>query len=439
MKVLIQKYIDGLLSEAEEKAFEQALKQDPELKSEYEFVVLFQKAHKESLKAELQENLKAALSGTEVLEEESTSITQKQDSQLPSLFPKSNERFGQWLSRSSLSIKGSLTFGSLPALIAASSLLLLATPEKDANSINFINPYAIQFVAVAIVTIWLYFITPKPRYYLEANRASLALGQFWQFWRLIWIAWLGLYFFLTLMQDPNYSEPAFSILPNFFNNLASFFIIICYHIIQKDTLVTKANSAPNTSPLSDMKVLLPNFKGIFFDADEFVGSKINAWRYLLIILIPLTLECVLWQTGLYAEDAKKLFGLLSGIIGGIASGLLFSKLNSKYLGLPDLYFIILLTYIVIQPAFNFLTFSYEFSNDAITETLGGFFAYSALLLKLALLTIIQWLIYSNRMLYYFGVSIHLDRSVHQHREEMLDKINAAEPMVYKQLWNVKKG
>ncbi len=450
-KTRIFQYLKDLMTLSEREAFEKDLSSKPDLKKEFDFELLLFQGINEIEKSKIQKDLQQVLKEVD-LEDSPLIVDVPVESKaptfhLPSFYPKPSEGFGRWLARSFGNFKAGISFGISPAFTLASALLLVGWIEMDWL---WLNAYSIQLLVIGLTTIWLYFICPAPNYYLEANRASLGLSQFWNWWRLIWVMWFFLYLFLSLRNSNLIAENFyflsatsdvhfFNILIHLANNLASLAIFVCYDIIQKDTFRSKKKTEdPSFQNGSSIKVVLPEIKDVFFDAEEIIGSNINKSKYYILLLIFTAVELSFFFSGYYGGDAQKIFGLLSGMIGGVAFGMLFSKLNSKYLGLNEFFFILLITYIVIQPGFNFLTLSFGFENAALENILMNVFSYLALALKLILLAIIQWLVYSNQLLYYLAVSTHLNKEVEQHRIHAINSISRAKPVRYKDLWKVRK-
>lgn len=443
---LLSKYLKNELNAEEEAAFKALLEVDAELQEEVNFALFFNNGYQlsrknaiaEAVAAELQENLVQAKENR------------------PAYFPKIQEQFERWLWRSMQNLKGGFEMGTTPVIVSSFSLGMLLFLNgifqwfgervvDGGNWFSWINSFSIQVGIISIVVCWLYFIAPQPKYYFVANRASLALGQFWNWWRRIWLFWLFLYLSLSISyywKSYEIYPPAsalMDILIHFFNNLSTITIFICYDIIQKDTIRTK-DSKVSASNEDTIKVVLPGMDQAF-DAEEIIGSNINLGRYLLLLILLSGSELVLYLANAYTVDAQQIFGLISGILGGLALSAFFSKLNSKYLNIPQRIFYLLILYVIIQPLFPFLDHSSNsgFQDPNFGKAVSLIFSNLALILKLLLLFLIQWLIYSNQLLYYFGVSAHLNKDVEKHRLKTLEKINAAEPVEYARLWNVKKS
>lgn len=440
----IEQYLKGQMSAEERALFETELAQDAQLRKAFDTERLLFEGMAQLEKERIQSGLEEALKQFDRAEEEVFSSAK--DFQLPAYYPGPADRFGRWLSRSFLHFKSGFTFGITPTFALAGALLIL---DGFFIQAEWLNAYSIQLIVIALASFWLYLISPSPNYYVEANRASLGLAQFWKWWRLIWVMWLFLYLFLSLREMDLLMETEvlaasisgydlFNVLIHLANNLASLAIFICYDVIQKDTFRSKEKNLSGTSSgMPGIKVLMPDMQDVFFDAEEIIGSNINKNKYyvLLIAFTAVEIPFLFWG---YSADVEIVFGLLSGMIGGVAFGMLFSKLNSKYLGLNDFFFILLITYIVIQPAFNFLTLSFGFEEISIGKTLANVFSYLALALKLILLAIIQWLVYSNQLLYYLAVSAHLNKEVRNHRIQAIESISKAKPVKYRELWKVRK-
>lgn len=443
---LLSKYLKHELNAEEEATFKALLEVDAELQEEVNFALFFKSGHQFSRKNAIAEAVAAELQADAI------NVTPK----YPIYYPKIQEQFERWLWRSMQSLKGGFEMGTTPVIVSSFSLGALLffngifqwfgeQVDDSGNWFSWINSFSVQVGIISMVVYWLYFIAPKPKYYFVANRASLALGQFWNWWRRIWLFWLFLYLSLSITYYwkshglyPS-TDALMDILIHLFNNLSTVTIFICYDIIQKDTIRTKSNREV-TSKEERIKVVLPGMDEAF-DAEEIIGSNIKLGKYFFLLVLLSGSELVLYLAKAYTPDAQQIFGLISGILGGLALSAFFSKLNSKYLNIPQRIFYLLILYVIIQPLFPFLDHSSNsgFQDPNFGKAVSLIFSNLALILKLLLLFLMQWLIYSNQLLYYFGVSVHLNKDVEKHRLKTLKKIKAAEPVSYESLWNVKKS
>lgn len=218
-------------------------------------------------------------------------------------------------------------------------------------------------------------------------RAATAVSQFLKYWPTLWIFWFLLYLFLStfyFIHDPEKAEKFWFLHPifNAFNNGTAVIFFSMYYELSERTV-------DENKP-----------KGI--------------WMILLLFVILAGFaELVITALDMSnIENIKLAFSVLSGVITGVSTVLLTTRLASRILGLPSLAILVVVLYAVIQPLFPTVS-----NPKNLTEQIIGFLAVNfSLYGKATLLVLIHWMRDTHRLSYY------MVRALQTLEEESLNRI-----------------
>jgi DNA-binding winged helix-turn-helix (wHTH) protein len=187
----------------------------------------------------------------------------------------------------------------------------------------------------------------------EAQRAVTAVQQLRRCWRLLLASWCCLYITLLFSQElvtpaagGNFEGQALQVITTFLNNSSALMLVLCYLVLNRPTIVRVAGRDIEYLPLIRGLCVVGGFG--LLEAVLVVGcEKFGHSDYAALVL--------------FASD------LLSGIIGGIAMALFISRLDSRLLGatgLLPIVPIVLYFYVVIQPFYPLLNWTFPLGREA---------------------------------------------------------------------------
>jgi len=249
----------------------------------------------------------------------------------------------------------------------------------------------IQALMILVAIGYDYFLASNPRLKetdAETRRALVAVQQFRRSWRLLLASWCCLY--LTLLFSQGLSLPADSaashwqtlqVITTFLNNSSALMLVLCYLVLNRPTVIQLAGREVENIPLARGLILVGGFA-----------------------LLEASLVVYLEKFGHADYVAVVLFGadLLSGIVGGIAMALFISRLDSRLLGasrLLPVIPIVLYFYVVIQPFYPLLNWTYPLGNQ-VPEHFDLWIMQLAFVLKSIMYIYVTELLKSERLLFY---------------------------------------
>ena len=235
--------------------------------------------------------------------------------------------------------------------------------------------YVIEMLVLIAITLNIIFFPnfepiDTPNAVMKA--ASGSTDRFLSFWPYLWLSWFVLYLILTLT--------VFDVLP------------------QKNAIVQTFLNACNN--LSGVVMF-----SMYFEMSERTDSNSASHRKNLFIpagmmlLLVLAFELILTnKLPQHASSISYIFSFVSGISIGVTTGLLVTKLASRFINAPLWAITLLTVYAVIQPVFPIIAQS----KEVIHESLAVIIAFIAFYGKICLLGVVHWARDSNRLLYYMA-------------------------------------
>lgn len=219
-----------------------------------------------------------------------------------------------------------------------------------------------------------------------AKDAQEMSTKYWRGMLFTWVIFYGVLTYLLLPDTKNsvHALKSLSIASDLLNNLNTLLVILCYDVLNRPTEIRKGRASIGDSRL---------FIGLGF------------------VFIFLVLELLSVRPDLSEQDLERtryvlrVWGLFSGVIGGIAVALLIGRLQSAFLGPPRWLIILLYFYIAIQPLYIHFAGRDTLGDISIAVALIN----AALILKCLLYLYIAFLLKSGRLLFY----LVLVRRTHQ--------------------------
>jgi DNA-binding winged helix-turn-helix (wHTH) protein len=222
----------------------------------------------------------------------------------------------------------------------------------------------------------------------ETQRALIAVHQLRRSWRLLLFSWCLLYVTLLISQGLTSSGgntislwQALQVITTFLNNASALMFVLCYLVLNRPTVIRVAGRVVDDLPLGRGLIL--------------VGA---------LGLLEAALVVCFQLAGHPDYAAEVLFGadLLSGIGGGIAMALFISRLDSRLLStsrLLPIIPIVLYFYVVIQPFYPLLNWTFPFGRPA-PEHFDLWVLQLAFVLKSVMYIYVTELFKSQRFLFY---------------------------------------
>ncbi len=223
-----------------------------------------------------------------------------------------------------------------------------------------------------------------------SDRESIAVNQFLDTWRMIWLFWLLLFsvymaeeFWINILNiSPMPNFPIFPLVKDFFNNLQTISLVICYVVVTKKTVDT---SHPNLRlPWMSWLILLIIVTGV---------------EALLLACLPKGYEL----TG----KSPEFFTWFSAISAAVALALVVGRLDSKFINPPSWTVVMMYFYAAIQPVWG------VFYEKKIIEKLFSGFAF---ILKCLIFLFIVWLFQSGVLYFYMERMAKLVEHVKKDRD-----------------------
>jgi len=244
-------------------------------------------------------------------------------------------------------------------------------------------------ILVAIGYDYLLANNPRPKDSdAETRRAMIAVQQFRRSWRLLLASWCCLYVTLLFSQGLSSSGDSaashwqtLQVITTFLNNSSALMLVLCYLVLNRPTVIQVAGREVEKIPLARGLILVGGF-GILEAALVVYLEKFGHADYAAVVL--------------FGAD------LLSGIVGGIAMALFISRLDSRLLGasrLLPIIPIVLYFYVVIQPFYPLLNWTYPLGNQ-VPEHFDLWIMQLAFLLKSVMYIYVTELLKSERLLFY---------------------------------------
>jgi hypothetical protein len=249
----------------------------------------------------------------------------------------------------------------------------------------------IQALMILVAIGYDYFLANNPRPEdpdEETRRALTAVGQFRRCWRLLLTSWCCLYAALLFSQGLSWPVDsaalhwqALQVITTFLNNSSALMFVLCYLVLNRPTVIQVAGREVENIPLARGLILIGGLG-----------------------LLEATLLVFLERFGYGDYAAVVLFGadLLSGIVGGITMALFISRLDSRLLGanrLLPIIPIVLYFYVVIQPFYPLLNWTYPLGNH-VPEHFDLWIMQLAFVLKSVMYIYVTELLKSERLLFY---------------------------------------
>jgi len=222
----------------------------------------------------------------------------------------------------------------------------------------------------------------------ETLRASIAVQQLRRSWRLLLGSWCLLYVMLLLSQgltssggNPTSLWQALQIITTLLNNASALMFVLCYLVLNRPTVMRVAGRNVDDLPLG---------RGLLL-----VGA-LGVLEAVLVVAFQVTAHPDYAAVVLFGAD------LLSGIGGGIAMALFISRLDSRLLStsrLLPIIPIVLYFYVVIQPFYPLLNWTFPFGRPA-PEHFDLWVMQLAFVLKSVMYIYVTELFKSRRFLFY---------------------------------------
>lgn len=250
--------------------------------------------------------------------------------------------------------------------------LKFTEPNPVQGSPNLVPGFLYSAEAIVLIIIALSikpFLKVRPTKIDESalQAASSSTRKFLHFWQWLWISWFILYVALAITEFMGLPGKISYVL-NFFNNMSGVFLLSMYYEMTART---------ENPPSSKRRVLFTST--------------------ITIVLLLLLLEFSLPYLN-PSFDIPRICSFISGVIVGVATGLLVTALASRIINLPPWAVTILTLYAVIQLAFSLLVHN----REPWQVILLPFVVVVALLGKVFLLAIVHWARDTNRLLYYMA-------------------------------------
>ena len=249
----------------------------------------------------------------------------------------------------------------------------------------------IQALMILVAIGYDYFLANSPRPKdtdPDTRRALIAVQQFRRSWRLLLAAWCCLYVTLLFSQGLSWSVDSaashwqtLQVITTFLNNSSALMLVLCYLVLNRPTVIQVAGREVENIPLVRGLILVGAF-GILEAALVMYLETFGHADYVSVVL--------------FGAD------LLSGIVGGIAMALFISRLDSRLLGasrLLPIIPIVLYFYVVIQPFYPLLNWTYPLGNQ-VPEHFDLWIMQLAFLLKSVMYIYVTELLKSERFLFY---------------------------------------
>jgi hypothetical protein len=311
--------------------------------------------------------------------------------------------------------------------------------------------YGVHALVVLVISGFIAFAA-QPKAYEGYDKGSEAVHQFWRAWPLVWFGWILVYSGLTLKEvlpltlkanDMASGENGVRLqlmvesVLHAVSNFSTLQLLMCFHVLAEPRQPGVRSEALSKTDKALAKADNP-FGAIFAGLSSTSGGpqpssggQLEAgnaqrffWASLFVILTLLELTFVATlpigkpsnAAVLYfdAHYAVNVAGIVSGVAAGVSLALLVGRLDSKFLGTPRSVLALLFLYASIQGSFPVvLSPDKDLANQIVKATIISI----ALLGKILLFGTIQWLMSTNRLLYYMVWSSLLQDFLSSHRRD----------------------
>jgi len=333
-----------------------------------------------------------------------------------------NQSFLNWSREYAKSIKGILfaIAGAASTIYGLAVALNIFELDRDKHMSVL---YGSQALVILIIFAILAF-GHRPMRVAQYKRGSRAVDQFCRWWPALWFTWLLLFFVLTIFEIlslktgvrgnhemPETIERLFIVGLHFINNSATLVLLMLFHILAEPSL-------PDPKlPVDRLLMTDPDLRPTRQIGDVRI-AKFLFWAGLLIAFLIL-------ETWLVLDSANpasliSVFGIAFGVFAASATALVVGQLDNKLLGVPLPAIALLFVYAGIQPSFNFL---FAPITDPIILTTREVIVVIALLSKVTFFGVVQWLIRSNRLMYYMVEHYSVHYSVDANRSKFLSALD----------------
>lgn len=344
-----------------------------------------------------------------------------------------NQTFTAWSLEQVLHIKGAIF-----TLVSAAGLIYSFVVSFQLHKLpieqHFPILYGIQTILILFILTIIAFTKP-PRRYKKYLRGSAVLQQFWNWWSPLWAMWLFLYtgltiWFLTHAMLPdlnviNSDEIKFTL--HQLNNLSTLILLMLFHILSEPSVFENGDVEGDIFPKEQTQI---------DNEDRLENNRAKFIFWVTLFALTAVIEFWLIKTNPEAKTILRIFAIGYGVIAAIGIALIVGRLDSNLLGVPKWAITLLLLYVGIQPALEFVLDSSSYNGvekeqqKIIIQISQEVIMTIALVCKILLFAVIHWLILTNRMLYFFVQSYSLIKRVDKNRIEFFKNLNA-EPKLLK--------
>jgi hypothetical protein len=256
--------------------------------------------------------------------------------------------------------------------------------------------YVVEAVLVILVTVYITSRGTREESITEnrsLQRGLRAENQFFAYWPLLWFSWFALYLILAfeslrqaqpLGSPPPAEWPYLSVALNFFNNLSGLFIFaMFYELTERTTRGVASGRQHLWLPMLMLLAIIAVAEMLFYanTPQAPAGTPMATATQLELA----------WRS-----RVAYVFQLISGVMVGMSTGLLVSRLTSRLFSLPVSTLAALTLFAVIQPVFPVLTAQ----PDTVNSGIAYIAAFVALYAKIILLVTIEWMRDRYGILYY---------------------------------------
>jgi len=341
-------------------------------------------------------------------------------------------------------------------------VITLLTPVIGAAMVG-VHYVAVKDIVISVAAsrgLWLLYLTqaamvlavmavielgPQPRTYPQLYpRGSRALDQFWEVWPKVWIAWFILYAALAALRSKSLDwlpqlgpklegqpiPPLAVIVPvalHFINNLATIALLRCFYVLAEPTFPSQ--QYPPEGDILKREDLESGIRG--GPEAHHVPVRRHGHIWFAAALGVSALECFLVLPGALRDvpatttqisalqNTLQVFGIAYGVLAATATALIVGQLDTKLMGVPFIALLTLFGYAAIQPSFDFI---FTNTSEPIIRVSQAVIVALALVCKLLLFAVFQWLALTNRLLYFLVQNYTLHVGVPANRSRFLERL-----------------
>lgn len=349
-----------------------------------------------------------------------------------------NQTFTAWALEQILHIKGAIftvatTIGLISSFVVSFQLHELPIER------HFPILYGIQTILILFILTIIAFTKP-PKRYEKYKRGSEVLQQFWNWWSPLWATWLLLYAGLTFWFLTHAMRPDLNVIESDeikftmhqLNNLSTLVLLMLFHILSEPSVFengkVEGDIFNETNKWNEKDKNIDNNQVEVEIGLENSRAKFIFWVTLFILTA--VVEFWLIKTNSEAKTILQIFAIGYGVIAAIGIALIVGRLDSNLLGVPKWAITLLLLYVGIQPALDFVLDSSSYNGidnekrKIIIQVSQEVIMIIALICKILLFAVIHWLILTNRMLYFFVQAYSLMKGVNKNRSDFFQNLNS---------------